>query len=162
MSVTYGQAGHDRPSEAVRADVESERGGRIARYFLENGITYLRGAVAPRDRTVLKRISAKPDFYLPDFGVYLEYWGMAHAGPEYEEQMRRTMAAYNRHDIKFISIFPEDLGKLGLVFRARFREVAGFELPHAVPRSDVRLCSGCGTPAEPDAKFCSKCQRNLV
>ena len=162
MSVTYGQVEHERAGETPRADAESEREGRIARYFAENGILYVHEAVAPRDPSVFKRILAKPDFYLPDFGVYVEYWGMAHAGPEYVEQMRRRMAAYNRHNIRFISIFPEDLGKLGLVFRSRFREVAGFELPHAVPRSDVRLCSRCGTPPEPDSKFCAKCLRNLA
>jgi len=162
LSVRYGQVEHGRAGEALRAGAERERGGRIARYFAENGILYLHEAAAPRDRSVFKGILAKPDFYLPDFGVYVEYWGMAHAGPEYAEQMRRRMAAYNRKDIRFISLFPEDLGKLGLVFRSRFREVAGFELPHAVPRSHVRLCSRCGTPPEPDAKFCGKCLRNLV
>lgn len=162
MSVKYGRVEHERPGQILRADAERQRGGRIARYFAENGILYLHEAVAPRDRAAFKRDFEKPDFYLPDFGVYVEYWGMARAGPEYAEQMRRRMALYNRHNIRFVSLFPEDLGKLGLVFRARFREVAGFELPHAVPRSHVRLCSRCGTPPESDEKFCAKCLRNLV
>lgn len=162
MSVAYGQTEFERPGKTLGEDVESEREGRIARYFTENGIPYEREAVAPRDGRVFRRMFAKPDFYLPDYGIYVEYWGMAHAGPEYVQQMRRRMAAYNRHNIRFISVFPEDLGKLGLVFRARFREIAGFELPHAVPRADIHFCSGCGTPPLADAKFCAKCIRNLV
>ena len=162
MSVTHGQVEQERPALNPRAEAERWRGGRIARYLVENGILFLQEAAAPRDREVFRRALAKPDFYLPDFGVYVEYWGMANSGPEYAEQMRRRMAVYNRHRIRFISLFPEDLSKLGLIFRARFREVAGFELPHAVPRSEVRLCSGCGTPPAPDVKFCGKCLRNLV
>ena len=154
MSVTYGQVEYERPS--------AEREGRIVRYFTENGIRYEREAVVQSSSRVFRRIFAKPDFYLPDFGIYVEYWGSVHAGREYVQQMRRRMAVYNRNDIRFISIFPEDLGKLGLVFRARFREVAGFELPHRVPRAGIRFCSGCGAPPAPDAKFCAKCQRNLV
>jgi len=162
LSVTYGQTVYERPSRGLRPGSESGREGRIGRYFAENGIRYEYEAVATKDKQVLKRILAKPDFYLSDFGVYVEFWGMAHAGPKYARQMRRRMAVYNRHDIKFISLFPEDLSRLGLVFRARFREVAGFELPHAVSRSDVLLCSRCGTAPAADAKYCAKCQRHLV
>ena len=158
MSVAYGQAVHEEPSASLRPGRE----GRIERYFAENGIRYEHEAVARDDRQVLGRIFAKPDFFLPEFGVYVEYWGMAHAGPEYARQMRRRMAVYNAHNIRFISIFPEDLGRLGLVFRARFREIAGFELPHAVPRSDVLLCSRCGTAPAPDVNYCAKCQRHLA
>ncbi len=162
MNVRYGQVEHERLGETLRADVERGRGGRIARYFAENGILYLHEAAAPRDRPVFKRDFAKPDFYLPDFGVYVEYWGMAHVDPEYAREMRRRMAVYNTHNIRFISIFPEDLGRLGLVFRARFREVAGFELPHPVSRSAVLLCSRCGTAPPPDVNYCEKCQRHLA
>ena len=158
MSVTYGQVEYQR----LETPEGPGREGRVARHLAENGIRYEHEAVAPKDARVFKRILAKPDFYLPDHGIYVEYWGMADAGPEYALQMRRRMAVYNRNNIKFISIFPEDLGKLGLVFRARFREVAGFELPHALSRSDVRYCSGCGTPPAADAKFCARCLRNLV
>ena len=117
MSVTYGQVEYERPSETLRgADVEGEHGSRIARHLSENGIRYEHEAVAPRDARVFKRILAKPDFYLPDFDIYVEYWGMADAGLEYVQQMRRRMAVYNRHNIKFISIFPEDFqqARLGL------------------------------------------------
>lgn len=109
MSVTYGQVEYERPSQTLREeDVGHE--GRIARYLTENGIRYEREAFAQRNERVFRQIFAKPDFYLPDFGIYVEYWGLAHAGREYVQQMRRRMAVYNRHDIKFISLFPEDLG----------------------------------------------------
>jgi hypothetical protein len=162
LSVTFGQAVHERPGASPGHDPEDGREGRLGRYLAENGIRYEHEVVAAKDAQVFKRIFAKPDFYLPDYGVYVEYWGMAHAGPEYARQMRRRMAAYNARSIRFISIFPEDLGRLGLVFRARFREVAGFELPHAVSRSDVLLCSRCGTAPAADVSYCAKCQRHLV
>ncbi len=163
MSVTYGQVEYGRPGKALRGeDASSERESRITRYFAENGIRYEHEAVAQRNRRVFERIFAKPDFYLPDFDIYVEYWGLAHAGREYAQKMRRRMTVYNRHGIRFISLFPEDLGKLGLVFRARFREIAGFELPHAVPRADIGFCSSCGAPPEADAKHCARCGRRLV
>ena len=62
MSVTYGQVEYERRSGAVRPDIGGGHEEGIARYLSENGITYLHGAVAPRDRPLFKRILAKPDF----------------------------------------------------------------------------------------------------
>ena len=163
MSVSYGRSEYGTPSKTFRGeDATGKPERRIARYLTENGIRYESETVAQRNRRVFRRIFAKPDYYLPDYGIYVEYWGLAHASREYVQRMRRRMTVYNRHDIRFISLFPEDMDKLGLVFRARFREIAGFEMPHAVPRADIRFCSSCGTPPADGAKFCAKCCRNLV
>jgi hypothetical protein len=157
-----GRTEYERPGKALRAEeIDGKHGLRIARFFNENGIRYEHDTVAQGYRRAFGGGFAKPDYYLPDYGIYVEYWGLAHESHDYVQKMRRKMSAYNRHNIKFISLFPEDMGKLGLVFRARFREIAGFE-PHAFPRADIRFCSLCGTPPEPGAKFCAKCVRKLV
>jgi len=163
LNVSYGRSEYGRPNKIFRGeDVKSTRERIIARFFAENGIRYEQETVGERNGRVFGRIFAKPDFYLPDFDIYVEYWGFVHASREYVKKMRRKMRVYNRHDIRFISLFPEDMSKLGLVFRARFREIAGFELPHAVPRADIRFCSSCGTPPETGAKYCANCVRRLV
>jgi len=163
LNISNGRGEYGRPSKSFRGeDARSNRASRITRFFAENGIRYEHETVGERNRRVFRRLFAKPDFYLPDFDIYVEYWGLAHAGRDYVQRMRRRMNAYNRHGIRFISLFPEDLGKLGLVFRARFREIAGFELPHAVPRADISFCSSCGTPPAVGAKYCEVCGRRLV
>jgi hypothetical protein len=163
LSVLSGRGAYEGPGKALRGeDLRRRHERRIAQYLAENGIRYEQETVARGNRRVLGRTSDAPDFYLPDYGIYVEYWGLAHASPDDVQRMRRKMTLYNRHEIKFISLFHEDMDKLGLVFRARFREIAGFELPHSFARADIRFCSICGTPPAPGAKFCAKCVRKLV
>jgi hypothetical protein len=79
-----------------------------------------------------RRIS-RPDFYLPDFGVYVEYWGMADAKEpakkeEYVRSMKWKMAKYHQNGIKFISIYRENLDNLDWIFKAKLRDEAGIDL----------------------------------
>lgn len=68
------------------------------------------------------RIIGVPDFYLPNYGVYVEYWGLVDAedawtGERYERNMRKKMALYYRNQVKFISIYPSNLENLDWIFR---------------------------------------------
>jgi hypothetical protein len=77
--------------------------------------------------------------------------------------MRWKMAQYHRNKIKFISLYPDNLRNLDWVFRAKFREVVGVDLPGRPsfgPR-DVKLCTSCGTPLASLANFCAKCGRPI-
>lgn len=74
-----------------------------------------------------------PDFYLPDYDVYVEYWGLVDADDEwtrerYIKRMKKKMAQYYRNNIKFISIYPDNLKNLDWIFRRKFQKVTGFEL----------------------------------
>ncbi len=79
--------------------------------------------------TTNRRIS-RPDFYLSEHDVYVEYWGMVNtkdhrSRQEYIKGMEWKMARYHENGIRFISIYPEDLGKLDTVFQQKLREVTG-------------------------------------
>ena len=74
------------------------------------------------------------DFYLPDYDIYVEYWGLVDADDEstkerYNKQMKKKMARYYQNNIKFISIYPRNLKNLDWIFRKKFKDVVGLELP---------------------------------
>lgn len=123
----------DNQSEAI-----TER--RIAEYFEKNGISYVyeQKAMFPRVQRRNSRYYyydiTLPDFYLPEYNVYVEYWGLVDADDDwtrtkYERNMRKKMAIYHKNNIKFISIYPRNLENLDWIFRTKFRKVTGYELP---------------------------------
>jgi hypothetical protein len=152
------------PSQTLQGEtVKSRAEQRIADYFTKNGIRYVYERAAKTDGLIIKRTFAHPDFYLPDFKVYVEYWGLVGASRDYRRTMKWKMAQYHEAHIKFISLYPENLDNLDWVFRAKFKTVVGVELPakHKAGADQDRFCTGCGTPAVVDGKFCTKCGRAL-
>jgi hypothetical protein len=122
-------------------EVKSIGEKRIADYFERHRIKYeyeraARGKFLFFDFKI--RAFNPPDFYLPDYNVYVEYWGLVNAEDywtrtNYVRNMKRKMAIYYRNNIKFISIYPDNLDNLDWIFRSKFRKVTGYELP--IPRS---------------------------
>ncbi len=107
---------------------------RIADYFVKNNINYIYEHDAKGRFLFFDYKISSPDFYLPDYDVYVEYWGLVDADDsrtraQYVRTMRRKMAIYYRNKIKFISIYPDNLKDLDWIFRRKFRKVTGFELP---------------------------------
>jgi hypothetical protein len=110
----------------------------IADYFYNNNIRYVYEKPAMSTASSFsngqqRRKISRPDFYLLDYDVYVEYWGMVNTyhddtRQEYIKGMEWKMAKYHENGIKFISVYPEDLGNLDLLFRKRFREITGTEL----------------------------------
>jgi len=119
--VQYGYSTQTLQGEEVKSHAERA----IADYFLKNGISYeyehkIRGI-------------GKPDFYLPDYDVVVEYWGLVDAKDEglrnrYVRNMRWKMAQYHSRKIKFISIYPQNLSNLDVIFKSKFRKVTGKQL----------------------------------
>ena len=67
--------------------------------------------------------------------MYVEYWGLVNADDigtraRYVSNMKRKMAIYYKHNIKFISMYPNNLENLDWIFRAKFKKVTGFDLPN--------------------------------
>lgn len=134
---------------------------RIADYFTRNGIRYVYEKGAQTDALIFKQTFAHPDFYLPDYNVYVEYWGLVDKSREYQRNMKWKMAQYHKNRIKFISIYPRNMENLDWIFRAKFRTTVGFDLPK-IPGSvqqAANYCTSCGTPLAPPARFCIKCGR---
>jgi DNA helicase-4 len=100
--------------------VKSKGERRIADYFTRNNIRYEYERVVPR--------IGRPDFYLPDYGVVVEYWGLIDADDKqvqsnYKKNMRWKMAQYHSKDIKFVSIYPLDLQNLDYDFKRKLHQV---------------------------------------
>jgi len=154
---TYGGLVATQGGETVRSN--SER--MIADYFHQNNIRYVYEQDA-MNRWNTRRIS-RPDFYLPDYGIYVEYWGLlgvqdSRLRSRYEQSMKWKIAKYHENDIKFISIYPNDMRNLGWIFRAKFRDVAGYDLPIGGSEAGPsRFCSKCGARLSPGSAFCQNC-----
>jgi hypothetical protein len=117
---------YGRPSVTLRGEVVRSNSERvIADWFSRRGI---------RGRWGSRRIG-RPDFYLPDYGLYVEYWGLVDAPDDstqsrYESSMGWKVAQYRRNGIRFVSLHPSELGNLDAAFRSKLEyAVAGMLLP---------------------------------
>jgi hypothetical protein len=120
------KAAYALPRRTLNGEIVKSGGEKmIADYFYNNNIRYVyeKSAMAASSNRWISR----PDFYLPDYDVYVEYWGMVNTDQdntrrEYIKGMEWKMAKYHENGIKFISVYPEDLGHLDLLFRKRLLE----------------------------------------
>jgi hypothetical protein len=148
------------PSKTLRGEsVKSRAEKQIADYFAHNGIRYVYERKAQTNAIIFKRTFAHPDFYLPDYNVYVEYWGLLGASKEYERIMKWKMAQYHQNKIRFISLYHDNLRNLDWIFRAKFKKVVGVNLP-AKPKpvpGGARFCTSCGSPVASPGRFCTRC-----
>ncbi len=54
----------------------------------------------------------KPDFYLPEFDVYVEYWGRWDTDFEYRKECHHKKKLYEEYEIKLVEIYPDNLVSL--------------------------------------------------
>jgi len=130
-NLDYGIQCFTENGERVKSVAEK----RIADYFKENKINYiyekdLMGKFLFWDYKI-----TTPDFYLTDYDLYVEFWGLVDADDDwtrrkYVKNMKKKMAIYYENNTKFISIYPRNLSNLDWIFRAKFKKVTGFELPN--------------------------------
>jgi len=112
---------YGRPSVTLRGEVVRSYSEKvIADWFFRNGVRYAYEYPAFDQRGP---VISRPDFYLPDYGVYVEYWGLANLlnGPaksRYEKSMRWKTEQYRKHGIWVISLYPGELRNLDAVFRS--------------------------------------------
>ena len=99
--------------------VQSRGEKRIAEFLEREGIAY--------EYDERYRISGadtiRPDFYLPEFDVYIEYYGMD--TPEYNANRRRKHVLYQRAAKKLISVSHEDDAHLVEVLRQKLSRYIG-------------------------------------
>ena len=86
--------------------VQSRGEKRIADYLASRKIAYF---YDERYR-IAGDVRIRPDFYLPEFDLYIEYWGMD--TPEYVENMRRKLFLYQRAGKKLVSISFRDFDQI--------------------------------------------------
>jgi len=115
-------------------EVRSRAEQRIAEYSEQNKICYEYEREIESGIWIFTEKVSRPDFYLPDYDVYVEYWGMLDVDDEckraeYVRTMKYKMARYHDLGIKFISIYPKNMKNLDWIFRKKFKEITGIDLP---------------------------------
>lgn len=157
----YGTKSVTQQGEEVKSLAEK----RITDYFVKNKITYLYEEEARRKVLwVLSEKISRPDFYLPDYNVFVEYWGLVDADNkrkrnEYIRTMKWKLAQYHKANIKVISLYPSNLNNLDRNFRTKFKAVTGFDLPNNSVSFDTEgFCIRCGTRIRKDVNhpYCLK------
>ncbi|OLD01821.1 MAG: hypothetical protein AUJ07_10445 [Crenarchaeota archaeon 13_1_40CM_3_53_5] len=124
------------PSVTLTGQSVRSKGERIiADYLTRHNIAYQYETEAnTNDWWIFKSRISRPDFYLPQYNLYLEYWGLVDVPDRgtrdnYVRTMRWKMAQYHTNKIRFVSIYPSNLSNLDYYFRKKFREAKGFNLP---------------------------------
>ena len=77
---------------------------------------------------ILSGHAIRPDFYLPELDVYLEYWGMDTA--DYKIGMLKKQQLYQQEGKRLISIHPADKPRLDALLRAKLA-FYGYTIPPA-------------------------------
>jgi DNA helicase IV len=124
-----------RPSITLTGQIVRSNGEKtIADYLTRRNTPYCYEVQATtNDWFVFKSNISKPDFFLPQYNLFVEYWGLVDAptsGTKYDyiRTMRWKMAKYRGNSIRFISLYPSNLHELDYHSRRKFREVMGFDL----------------------------------
>jgi hypothetical protein len=93
--------------------VQSDGERLIADWFALHNIAY---RYDERFR-ILSGHAVRPDFYLPELDVYVEYWGMDTA--DYKIGMLKKQQLYQQEGKRIISLHPADKPRLDSVLRAK-------------------------------------------
>ena len=113
---------YGRPSVTLRGEVVRSYSEKvIADWFFRNGIRYVFEHQAfSRSGSVISR----PDFYLPDYAVYVEYWGLAGTGGKYDRMMRWKQAQYRMNGVRVVSLYPNELANLDGALESKLVQAA--------------------------------------
>jgi hypothetical protein len=95
--------------------VQSEGERRIAEWLTAHGIAYRYDAKF----RIVGEFQIRPDFYLPELDVYIEYWGLD--TPQYKMSMYKKQTLYQQEGKRLISVHPADLSALGALLIAKLK-----------------------------------------
>lgn len=70
---------------------------------------------------IVQGFAVRPDFYLPRYDVYIEYWGLDTT--DYKIGMLLKQKLYQQEGKKLISVYPADLPQLGNKLSAALRAI---------------------------------------
>ena len=123
-----------RSATKLGVEVRSHAEQKIADYFESLGLRYEYERELESGFWIFTKKVSSPDFYLPDYDVYVEYWGMLNVDNNYDRskytrEMKYKMARYHDLGVKFISIYPDNMKNLDWIFRKKFEKATGQQLP---------------------------------
>jgi SagB-type dehydrogenase family enzyme len=104
-------------SKTIEADdgtVVQSRGERqVAEWLTAHDLTYRYDS----KYRIIGEFQIRPDFYLPELDVYIEYWGMN--TPQYKMSMYKKQMLYQQEGKRLISVYPKDLRSLETLLSAK-------------------------------------------
>jgi hypothetical protein len=80
---------------------------------------------------ILSGHAIRPDFYLPEFDIYIEYWGMDTA--DYKIGMLKKQQLYQQEGKRLVSLYPPDKASLDAVLRQKLAFFGHTVLPDSPP-----------------------------
>ena len=95
--------------------VQSSGERRIAEWLTAKGLAYRYDAKF----RIIAEFQIRPDFYLPELDVYIEYWGLD--TPQYKMSMYKKQMLYQQEGKRLISIYPGDLPSLDRLLSSKLR-----------------------------------------
>jgi len=95
--------------------VQSEGERRIAEWLTSHGLAYRYDA----KYRIIGEFQIRPDFYLPELDVYIEYWGMD--TPQYKMSMYKKQTLYQQEGKRLISVYPKDLPSLNRLLTTKLQ-----------------------------------------
>ncbi len=96
--------------------VQSDGERKISEWLYNHSIKY---RYDERYR-IIENYAVRPDFYLPEFDVYIEYWGMDSI--DYKIGMLKKLKLYQQEGKKLISLYPEDKNNLDVVLKRKLEK----------------------------------------
>ena len=85
-------------------DFKSNKEAFIASYFDKKKIKYIY-----EKELKLGKEKIHPDFFLPEFDVYVEYWGKWPADFDYRKECNYKRSLFEKYDINLVELYPDNL-----------------------------------------------------
>jgi len=104
--------------------VQSDGERRIAEYLSRHGITY---RYDERMR-IIEGYAVRPDFYLSEFDIYIEYWGMDTI--DYKIGMLKKLKLYQQQGKRLISIYREDKHRMDEILHKKLSRYINLKESH--------------------------------
>ncbi len=110
--------------------VQSQGERRIAEWLTAHGLAYRYDAKF----RIIGEFQIRPDFYLPELDLYIEYWGLD--TPQYKMSMYKKQMLYQQEGKRLVSVYPRDLPSLAALLTSKFR-LFGYTVVRVDERSEV-------------------------
>ncbi|MCK4552687.1 hypothetical protein KAT80_00595 [Candidatus Pacearchaeota archaeon] len=108
---------------------DSQKEEIIANYFKRKNIIYRHHPVIKLNKTFFGitipflSVKVEPDFFLPEFEVFVEYWGMIDNKEYKNKSYDYKKKLYKTNDVEFISLYPKNLDNLDFVFTSKLLDL---------------------------------------
>ncbi|MCY3412939.1 MAG: zinc ribbon domain-containing protein [Candidatus Heimdallarchaeota archaeon] len=154
--VSYGKESVTEKGETVKSKKEKI----VADYLHNKGIRYeYEREINIRGEKVIC------DYYLPEFDIYVEYWGLDKLqnedGEKYRVRKQEKIEFYMKHKLKLISLSEDDLDDIDTHFTSQLKELSkgGSKVANLLFGKASTFCTECGKkPSDCTcATFCEQC-----